>query len=49
MSAILSTVIPRRRSAANPESRDSACVSGFRVRAFGASRNDNENSGEVDR
>ncbi len=37
----LSTVIPGRREAANPESITPAYDYGFRARAFGASRNDN--------
>jgi ATP-dependent helicase HrpB len=35
-----SAVIPGRREAANPESRSTEQVSGFRVRSFGPSRND---------
>ena len=38
------TVIPGRREAANPESiTRSAAEYGFRVRIFGASRNDGSN------
>jgi len=35
-----SAVIPGRREAANPESSDTVQASGFRVRSFGPSRND---------
>ncbi len=37
---ILSLVIPGRREAPGPESITPACDYGFRVRAFGAPRND---------
>jgi hypothetical protein len=46
----LSTVIPGRREAANPESIfTNAAAYGFRVRACGAFRNDEVNFGEVHR
>ena len=40
MNALRSFVIPGRRAAANPESIITDREYGFRVRAFGASRND---------
>jgi len=40
----VSSVIPGRAEGANPESRDTTEASGFRVRSFGPSRNDEEQS-----
>ncbi len=45
LAALSFPVIPGRREAANPESITPAAEYGFRVRAFGASRNDEEVAG----